>query len=29
MGAKSGFAVWKNRETPYWFEKKVLDLCHD
>ena len=28
MGAKSGFAVWKNRETPYWFEKKVLDLCY-
>jgi hypothetical protein len=29
MGAKSGFAVWKNRETPYWFEKKVLDLHYD
>jgi len=29
MGAKSGFAVWKNREKPFWFEKKVLDLCYD
>ena len=23
MGAKSGFAVWKNRETPYWFKNEV------
>jgi hypothetical protein len=29
MGAKSGFAVWKNRERPFWFEEKVLDLYHD
>lgn len=29
MGEKYGFAVWKNRETPFWFEKKVLDLCYD
>ena len=29
MGAKSGFAVWKNREKPFWFEKKILDLCYD
>jgi hypothetical protein len=29
MGAKSGFAVWKNREKPFWFEEKVLDLCYD
>ena len=29
-GAKSGFAVWKNRETPDWFlQKKELDLCYD
>ena len=29
MGAKSGFAVWKNREKPFWFEEKVLDLYYD
>ena len=29
MGAKSDFAKWKNREKPFWFEEKVLDLCHD
>jgi hypothetical protein len=29
MGAKSGFAVWKKREKPFWFEEKVLDLCYD
>lgn len=29
MGAKSGFAVWKNREKPSWFKEKVLDLCYD
>jgi hypothetical protein len=28
-GAKASFAVWKNRETPFWFEEKVLDLCYD
>jgi hypothetical protein len=21
MGAKSGFATWKNRQKPFWFEK--------
>jgi hypothetical protein len=29
MGAKSGFATWKNREKPFWFEEKVLDLQYD
>ena len=29
MGAKSGFAIWKNRKKHFWFEKKVLDLCYD
>jgi len=29
MGAKSGFAVWKKREKPFWFEKKALDLHYD
>jgi hypothetical protein len=29
MGAKSGFAVWKNREIPFWFEEKVLHLSYD
>ena len=29
IGAKSGFAVWKNRETPFWFEEKALYLSHD
>ena len=28
-GAKASFAVWKNRENPFWFEEKVLDLCYD
>ena len=23
MGAKSGFAVWKNRETPEWFKFEI------
>jgi hypothetical protein len=23
MGAKSGFAVWKNREKPFWFDFKL------
>ena len=29
MGAKSGFATWKNREKPFCFEEKVLDLQYD
>ena len=29
IGAKSGFAIWKNREKPFWFEKKVLDLQYN
>ena len=29
IGAKSGFAIWKNREKPFWFEKKILDLQYD
>jgi len=29
MGAKSGFAVWKNREKPFWFQEKVLYLSYD
>ena len=29
IGAKSGFAVWKNREKPFWFKIKVLDLQYD
>ena len=29
MGAKSGFTVWKNREKPFWFKIKVLDLQYD
>ena len=28
-GAKVSFAVWKNREKPFWFEEKILDLCYD
>ena len=28
-GAKASFAVWKNREKPFWFEEKILDLCYD
>jgi hypothetical protein len=23
MGAKSGFAVWKNREKPSWFKNEL------
>jgi hypothetical protein len=26
MGAKSDLAAWKNREKPFWFEKKELNL---
>ena len=29
MGAKSGFATWKNREKPFWFQEKVLYLSYD
>jgi len=29
MGAKSGLASWKNREKPFWFGKKELDLHYD
>ena len=29
MGAKSNLASWKNREKPFWFEKKELDLQYD
>jgi hypothetical protein len=29
VGAKSGFAIWKNREKPFWFEKKMLDLQYN
>ena len=29
MGAKSGFATWKNRQKPFWFEEKVLSLSYD
>ena len=29
MGAKNGFASWKKREKPFWFEKKELDLQYD
>jgi hypothetical protein len=29
IGEKSRFANWKNREKPFWFEKKSLDLCYD
>ena len=28
-GAKVSFAVWKNREKPFWFEEKVLYLSYD
>ena len=28
-GAKVSFAVWKNRENPFWFEEKVLYLSYD
>ena len=29
VGAKSGFAIWKNREKPFWFKKKMLDLQYN
>jgi len=29
MGAKFSLAAWKNREKPFWFEKKVLDLQYN
>jgi hypothetical protein len=29
MGAKSDLAAWKNREKPFWFEKKELNLQYD
>jgi hypothetical protein len=29
MGAKSGFATWKNRQKPFWFEEKALSLSYD
>lgn len=29
IGAKSGFANWKNRKKPDWFEKKELNLHYD
>jgi hypothetical protein len=29
MGAKSDLASWKNREKPFWFGKKELDLHYD
>jgi hypothetical protein len=29
MGAKSDLASWKNREKPFWFGKKELDLQYD
>lgn len=29
MGAKNGFASWKNREKPYWFKVKKLQLQYD
>jgi hypothetical protein len=29
MGAKSGFATWKNRQKPFWFEEKSLSLSYD
>jgi hypothetical protein len=29
MGAKSDLASWKNREKPFWFGKKELDLRYD
>jgi hypothetical protein len=25
-GAKSGFAVWKNREVPEWYKQRELEL---
>jgi hypothetical protein len=29
IGAKSNLAAWKNREKPFWFEKKELTLEYD
>jgi hypothetical protein len=29
MGAKISLASWKNREKPFWFGKKELDLQYD
>ena len=29
IGAKSDLASWKNREKPFWFRKKELDLQYD
>ena len=29
VGAKSGFAIWKNRKKPEWFEKNLLYLQYD
>jgi hypothetical protein len=29
MGAKSDLASWKNREKPFWFGKKELDLQYE
>jgi len=29
MGAKIDLASWKNREKPFWFGKKELDLQYD
>jgi len=29
MGAKISLASWKNREKPFWFGKKELDLYYD
>jgi hypothetical protein len=29
MGAKFSLAAWKNREKPFWFEKKELTLEYD
>jgi hypothetical protein len=29
MGAKISLASWKNREKPFWFGKKELDLHYD
>jgi hypothetical protein len=27
MGAKSDLASWKNREKPFWFEKKRITFA--
>jgi hypothetical protein len=29
IGAKISLASWKNREKPFWFGKKELDLQYD